>query len=90
MPTTIGTLLVSGGQASEFPLAGGTCAGATLAAGGTCTVSVSFKPGGTGERSASMDVGGSGGAAVSVALSGTGADPPRPGAGGVADGARLR
>ena len=34
LPTTIGTVLVSGGEASEFPLAGGTCAGATLAAGG--------------------------------------------------------
>jgi Abnormal spindle-like microcephaly-assoc'd, ASPM-SPD-2-Hydin/Cep192 domain 4/HYDIN/CFA65/VesB-like, Ig-like domain len=78
LPTTIGTVLVSGGEASEFPLAGGTCAGATLAAGGTCTVSVSFKPGGTGERAASMDVAGSGGAAVSVALAGTGANPPRP------------
>jgi len=78
LPTTIGTVLVSGGEASEFPLAGGTCAGATLAAGGTCTVSVSFKPGGTGERDASMDVAGSGGAAVSVALAGTGANPPRP------------
>jgi hypothetical protein len=78
LPTTIGTLLVSGGEASEFPLAGGTCAGATLAAGATCSVSVSFKPGGTGARTASMDVAGSGGAAVSVALSGTGANPPKP------------
>jgi hypothetical protein len=78
LPTTIGTLLVSGGQASEFPLAGGTCAGATLAPAATCTVSVSFKPGGTGAREASMDVGGSSGAAVSVALTGTGSDPPRP------------
>ena len=78
MPTTIGTVLVSGGEASEFPMAGGTCDGATIPAGATCTVSVSFKPGGTGERSASMDVAGSGAAAVSVALSGTGANPPRP------------
>ncbi len=78
LPTTIGTLLVSGGQASEFPLAGGTCAGATLQPAGDCTVLVSFKPGGTGTRSASLDVGGSAGAAVSVALSGTGTDPPRP------------
>ena len=78
LPTTIGTLLVSGGQAPEFPLAGGTCAGATLPPGGTCTVSVTFKPGGTGSRSASFDVGGSGGAAVSVALQGTGTNPPRP------------
>ena len=44
--------LVSGGQASEFPLAGGTCAGATLQPAADCTVSVSFKPGGTGARSA--------------------------------------
>jgi hypothetical protein len=78
LDTTIGTLLVSGGQASEFPLAGGTCAGTTLAPAATCTVSVSFKPGGTGLRTASMDVAGSGGASVSVALSGTGANPPRP------------
>ncbi len=78
LPTTIGTLLVSGGQASEFPLAGGTCAGATLAPAATCTVSVTFKPGGTGARTATMDVGGSSGATVSVELTGTGADPPRP------------
>jgi Abnormal spindle-like microcephaly-assoc'd, ASPM-SPD-2-Hydin/HYDIN/CFA65/VesB-like, Ig-like domain/Cep192 domain 4 len=70
LTTTIGTVLVS--SPSEFPLAGGTCAGATLAPGDTCTVSVAFKPGTTGDRSATMDVGGSGGAAVSVALSGTG------------------
>jgi WD40 repeat protein len=78
LPTTIGTLLVSGGQASEFPLAGGTCAGATLEPAAACTVLVSFKPGAIGERDASMDIGGSSGAAVSVALSGVGADPPRP------------
>jgi hypothetical protein len=78
LPTTIGTLLVSGGQASEFPLAGGTCAAATLASAATCTVSVLFKPGGTGSRQASLDVGGSGGAAVSVALSGSGSNPTPP------------
>ena len=70
LTTTIGTVLVS--SPAEFPLAGGTCAGATLAPADTCTVSVAFKPAATGSRSATMDVGGSGGAAVSVTLSGTG------------------
>jgi trimeric autotransporter adhesin len=70
LTTTIGTVLVS--SPSEFPLAGGTCAGATLAPAATCTVSVGFKPEAAGSRSATMDVGGSGGASVSVALSGTG------------------
>ncbi|HEY1280653.1 MAG TPA: choice-of-anchor D domain-containing protein [Acidimicrobiales bacterium] len=70
LTTTIGTVLVS--APAEFPLAGGTCAGATLAPADTCTVSVAFKPAATGSRSATMDVGGSGGAAVSVTLSGTG------------------
>jgi hypothetical protein len=70
LTTTIGTVLVS--SPSEFPLAGGTCAGATLAPAATCTVSVAFKPEAAGSRTATMDVGGSGGASVSVALSGSG------------------
>jgi hypothetical protein len=74
LTTTIGTVLVS--SPSEFPLAGGTCAGATLAPAATCTVSVAFKPAAAGSRSATMDVGGSGGASVSVALSGTGRSVP--------------
>jgi len=74
LTTTIGTVLVS--SPSEFPLAGGTCAGATLAPADTCTVSVAFKPAAGGTRSATMDVGGSGGAAVSVTLSGTGRSTP--------------
>ncbi len=78
LATTIGTLLVSGGQASEFPLAGGTCAGAALQPAQTCTVSVFFKPSVTGGASASLDVGGSSGASVSVALSGSGTNPAHP------------
>src|SRR5262249_20008081 len=57
---------------SEFPLAGGTRAGAPLGPGARGSVSVAFKPATTGSRTATMDVGGSGGASVSVALSGTG------------------
>jgi len=72
VPTTIGTILVSGGEASEFPLAGGTCAAATLTPAATCTVSVEFRPGGVGLRSASMNVAGSGGATVGVTLEGSG------------------
>ncbi len=72
VPTTIGTILVSGGEASEFPLAGGTCAAATLAPAATCTVSVEFRPGGVGLRTASMNVAGSGGATVGVSLQGSG------------------
>jgi hypothetical protein len=74
LTTTIGTVLVS--SPSEFPLAGGTCAGVTLAPGDTCTVSVAFKPAASGDRSATMDVGGSGGAAASVSLAGTGRSAP--------------
>jgi hypothetical protein len=77
-PTTIGTILLSGGQASEFPLAGGSCAATSLAPTATCTISVFFKPAGIGLRQASLDVGGSGGAQVSVALTGTGTNPPEP------------
>ncbi|MGI4755575.1 MAG: choice-of-anchor D domain-containing protein [Janthinobacterium lividum] len=57
----------------DFAVAG-SCAGTTLAAGGTCTVSLTFTPTATGARTGTLAVttDSSGSASSSVALSGTG------------------
>ncbi len=52
-------LLVSGSALSgsgEFAVSGGTCAGATLAVGATCTLTVTFSPASTGEVKGSLSV----------------------------------
>jgi Abnormal spindle-like microcephaly-assoc'd, ASPM-SPD-2-Hydin len=54
-----------------------TCAGATIAAGGACTVSVSFTPTQTGSRSGVLTVYGNlSGGQITAGLSGTGTAPP--------------
>jgi hypothetical protein len=56
-PLTISSLAVTGVDAGDFTLAGGTCAaGLTLAVGDTCTAQVSFSPTATGDRDASLVV----------------------------------
>ena len=61
---------------SDFAIAGGTCAkGQNLAAGGSCTVALTFRPTLSGTRSGTLTIGhnGSGGAST-VALTGLGGD----------------
>jgi hypothetical protein len=72
LATTIGTVVLNGGSAASFPLAGNSCAGATLAPGATCSVSLTFVPSGPGTETATLDISGTSGATVSVGLSGTG------------------
>ena len=63
---------VTGPDAAEFPIVDG-CSGATLAAGQTCTVSVSFAPTALGPRTATLTVtDGALGSPQTVPLSGTG------------------
>jgi hypothetical protein len=68
---TIGSLMMGGANAVEF-LRAGTCAvGTSLAAGASCTLSITFRPLTIGARVASLSVGTSSGSGV-VTLSGTG------------------
>jgi N-acetylneuraminic acid mutarotase len=50
---SVGTVSVSGAQAADFATSG-TCAGAALAPGASCTVSVTITPSAVGPRSASL------------------------------------
>jgi hypothetical protein len=66
---------VGNSNAAEFPVSANTC-GAALAAGGTCTFSVAYKPGAAGADAASLTIGATGVASVTVNLSGTGTAAP--------------
>ncbi len=58
---------------AAFAITGGTCgAGATIAASGSCTISLHFTPAAAGAASATLSIAHNAGAALSVALSGTG------------------
>lgn len=48
--------MVSGASTSEFVIASSTCAGAPLAGGASCTISVVFHAGAPGAKTASLDV----------------------------------
>lgn len=64
---------ISGAGATSFVKGADTCQGATLAAGGTCSVSIAFKPGTTGSSAATLAFSTSSvNALPTVALSGTG------------------
>ncbi|MFP5390028.1 MAG: choice-of-anchor D domain-containing protein [Gammaproteobacteria bacterium] len=71
----IAAVSVQGASAADFTVSGGTCAaGASVAAGASCTVQLTFKPGATGAlaRAASLSITHNGtGGATSVALAGT-------------------
>ena len=72
-PLTVAGLTVTGADASEFAATGCTT---PVAAGGSCTVSVTFAPGATGARTASLQVvSDAATAAPAVALTGTGVQP---------------
>ncbi|GAA2326045.1 discoidin domain-containing protein [Dactylosporangium salmoneum] len=67
-PATLTPVTVTG----DFQRLGGTC-GATLPGGGSCTITVVFRPTVTGSRSGTLSV-----SSLSVALAGTGAAAPPP------------
>ena len=74
---TINGITVTGTNASDFAQTN-TC-GASVAAGGSCTISVTFTPSSAGARSASVSISDSvAGSPQTVALTGTGAAPPPP------------
>jgi len=68
---TIGSLTLGGANAVEFSRAGTCAVGTSLAAGASCTLSLTFRPLTIGARVASLSVGTSSGSGV-VTLSGTG------------------
>ncbi len=75
-PLSIASISVTGANAADFTVSGTTC-GATLAAPGTCTVTVLFKPGATGTRTAALSFTDSAtNSPQAVPLSGTGAVAP--------------
>ena len=88
-PTTVEGLALAGGSPGAFDLddgglalGAGTCAGASLAPGASCSANVAFRPTSTGPISASLLVFTEGAATpASIALGGTGApaaSPPLP------------
>lgn len=70
LPSGLITSAVS--DAANFPIFSDSCVGATLAAGATCTVTVSFRPTSPGPRSATLTVSGLPGGTSTAALAGTG------------------
>lgn len=68
-------ILVTGTHAADFSVSHG-CS-ATVAANGTCSISVVFRPTATGSRTASVEIR-SNAATRSLSLKGTGAPPPTP------------
>jgi hypothetical protein len=74
---TVSSVTVIAKDASSFVADPGTCQGATLAAGQSCTAMVRFRPLGTGLKTASLRVSDSlPGSAPTVGLSGTGTPGP--------------
>ena len=67
---SIASLAIAGANPGDFSLRG-CSAGTALAAGGSCTLTVTFMPGGSGARSASVAIGTSSGT-LTLALSGEG------------------
>ena len=52
-PLVISSAVLAGANKGDYQLTGDTCAGHTIAAGGTCTTTLTFTPGGTGARAPS-------------------------------------
>lgn len=71
VPTTIASVALAGVNSGDFRVTGGTCAGATVAVDGTCTVTVAFAPAAAGTKTASLRITPTGtGPATLVALTG--------------------
>ncbi|MET0818142.1 MAG: choice-of-anchor D domain-containing protein, partial [Solirubrobacteraceae bacterium] len=64
---------LSGGNAGDFAIAGGTCpAGGQLAGGASCTVVAEFDPQAAGSKQTTLEVSGTPGGSASTTLSGRG------------------
>lgn len=74
-PTGALALTLGGADPGSFDLSASACQGTTLAAGASCTVTISFMPGNAGARTASLTVSGAPGGTVVSNLSGRGALP---------------
>ena len=78
-PLQVGTATLTGANASDFALSANTCNGQTVAAGGSCTVSVAFAPATAGAKSATLRITSDASATpTDIALTGTGTTPPGP------------
>lgn len=74
---TIGTVSLTGTNASDFSISGDTCTSATVAIGAHCTFSITFTPSATGPRSAQASIPSNAPASPQIAtLSGTGGTGP--------------
>lgn len=62
----------AGPDPDDFTITGDSCKGATLTAGGSCTISLTFNPGGAGSRSATLGVVAQPGGLVLASLGGSG------------------
>jgi len=69
---TSSTASITGAAASDFALTTNGCAGRSLSAGASCTLTIAFSPGQPGARTAIVTVSGTGGASATIRLSGTG------------------
>jgi hypothetical protein len=71
--TTVATIALQGANNGDFRITGGTCAGATVAPDGTCTVTVAFAPAAAGTKNAMLSITPAGGGpAALVSLTGIG------------------
>jgi hypothetical protein len=52
---TISAISIAGTNSGDFPIQSNTCA-TSVAAGGNCTISISFNPNGSGSRSATLQI----------------------------------
>ncbi|MFL5929577.1 MAG: peroxidase family protein, partial [Gaiellaceae bacterium] len=76
-PLSVSGVTLGGANAGDFGLSSNTCLAGPVAAGGSCTVNVTFTPSALGARSGSLLVAdNAAGSPQSVALSGTGVAPP--------------
>ena len=76
-PLAVSGLAMAGTDAGSFPSQAGTCAGATLSTGQSCSAQVRFRPLGTGAKTAALRISDSAvDSPQSVQLSGTGTPGP--------------
>lgn len=68
---SISSIAITGSNSGDFAQTNG--CGASVAANGSCTISVTFKPTATGTRAATLTITPASGSALTVSLSGTGA-----------------
>ena len=73
--TQVFNVSLLGTHAADFMITANTCMGATLAAGGSCQVTLRFTPAASGGRTASLQLTGAPGGTTTASLSGSGSLP---------------